>query len=63
MSIVDILECNNVETLKKICVAQRHILSVIGNICVSESKCHYTSDTAIEKIRDCLNRGQYEMEV
>lgn len=62
MTSIDIVECNDAETLKKIALAQRHILFTIGEICVTESKWEYTSEQAIEKIRSVLAYGQYEME-
>jgi hypothetical protein len=62
MTSIDIMECNDAETLKKIALAQAHILFMIGEVCVSESKWHYTSEVAIEKIRSCLVKGQHEME-
>ena len=33
-----------------------HILGAISEICVSESKAHISSETAIQKIRDCLRQ-------
>ena len=62
MNSIDIIECNDAETLKKIALAQAHILLMIGEVCVSESKWDYTSEVAIEKIRSCLVQGQHEME-
>lgn len=62
MTRIDIIECNDAETLKKIALAQAHILFMIGEVCVSESKWHYTSEVAIEKIRRYLVQGQHEME-
>jgi deoxyhypusine synthase len=63
MSRLEIEECKDIEELKRLCMAQNEQLSVIGEILVSESKWHITSDEAIKKIRDYLVKHQSDVEL
>ena len=62
MNSIDIMECNDAETLKKIVLAQMHTLNMVGEVCVNESKMNYSSEIAIERIRTYLNCNRNEME-
>lgn len=54
MNSIEIEECNDIEKLRNLAMLQCHILFMIGEACVDESKWHFTSKEAIKKIRECL---------
>lgn len=63
MNRLEIGECEDIEELKRLCMAQNEQLSVIGEILVSESKWYITSDEVIKKIRDYLVKHQSDVEL
>ena len=63
MNRLEIKECEDIEELKRLCMAQNEQLTVIGEILVSESKWYITSDEVIKKIRDYLVKHQSDVEL
>jgi len=63
MNRLEIEECEDIEKIKRLCIAQNEQLTVIGEILVSESKWHITSDEAIRKIRDYLVKHQSDIKL
>ncbi len=63
MTRMDIENCNNIDKLKEICLAQRSQLSYIGEILVSESKWEMSPEVAIKKIRGYLTKHQHDVEL
>lgn len=63
MNRLEIEECEDIEELKRLCIAQNEQLSVVGAFLVSESKWHITSDTAVRQIRDYLVKHQNDVEL
>jgi hypothetical protein len=62
MAIWRIIECNDLETLRKLCMIQGSQLAYIGEVLVDESKMHFTSNEAIQMIREYLVEHQHDME-
>lgn len=63
MNRLAIEECEDIEELKRLCIAQNEQLSVVGAFLVSESKWHITSDEAVRKIRDYLVKHQSDIKL
>ncbi len=63
MNTKTILDCEDIEELKRLCVEQNKQLAYISEILVEESKWHISSDVAIQKIREYLVKGQNLIEI
>lgn len=61
MTRIDIMNCNDITKLKKLCIEQRKQLSMISEILVDESKWHIEAGEAVRKIRDYLTEHQYDL--
>lgn len=62
MTRLEIEQCNDIDVLKQLCIAQRSQLAYVGEVLIDESKWHIKPDRAIEMIREYLVRHQYELE-
>lgn len=51
-------DCNDIEELRKECLRQRHILFLIGEYLVKESKQEMSCETTIKKIRQIMTDCQ-----
>ena len=63
MNRLEIKKCEDIEELKRLCIAQDEQLTFISEILVSESKWHITPDEAVRKIRDYLVKHQSDVEL
>lgn len=63
MNRIEIIECTDIEALKKLCLEFRKQFNVIGEILVDESKWHISADQAVTKIREYLVSHQYDLEL
>lgn len=51
-------DCNDIEELRAECIRQRHILFLIGECLVRESKQEMSCDDAIKRIRNVMTENQ-----
>lgn len=58
MNKLDVLECEDMEELREECLRQHHILFLIGEYLVKESKQEISCDVAIRKIRQVMTDCQ-----
>lgn len=58
MNDLDVLECEDIEELRKECLRQHHILFLIGECLVRESKQEMSCDDAIKMIRRIMTDNQ-----
>lgn len=58
MNRIEIEECNDIDKLKKLSIAQYKLLFYIGEVLVDESKQHLTPEDAIKKIRTYMTENQ-----
>ena len=63
MNRIEIQECNDIETLRRLCLAQRKQLAVVSEILVTESKWDISPERAIEQIRNYLVKHQYDLKL
>ena len=63
MNRLEIENCNDIEALKQLCLAQRSQLNYIGNVLVRESKWEITAKEAIERIRKAYNEATKDKKI
>lgn len=63
MNRFEIENCNDIEALKQLCLAQRSQLNYIGNVLVRESKWEITAKEAIERIRNYMVKHQNDLKL
>lgn len=63
MNRLEIENCNDIEALKQLCLAQRSQLNYIGNVLVRESKWEITAKEAIERIRNYMVKHQHDLKL
>lgn len=56
----EIKNCNDIETLRKLCLIRGKQLAIISDILVDESKKDITTEYAINQIRDYLVNHQHD---
>lgn len=61
MNRLEIEECNDIEALKKLAIAQYKALFFIGETIVENSKWHCDAVDAIKDIKDYLYEHQHEL--
>lgn len=54
MNRIEIEECNDIETLRRLCIRQHSAILRIGETLVDNSKSHLTNKRTVVEIRDIL---------
>lgn len=62
MNRIEIEECNDIETLRRLCISQHSAILRIGETLVDNSKSHLTDEHTVAEIRDILRLNDAEME-
>lgn len=57
MNRIEIEECNDIETLKRLCIRQHSAILRIGETLVDNSKSHLTDERTLVEIRNILKES------
>lgn len=60
MNRIEIEECDDIETLRRLCIRQHSVILRIGETLVDNSKSHLTDKHTVIKIRDILRLKEIE---